>query len=99
VRASTTNPRCPSERRTTSEKTNAIRNQVHPRAANLRADALHELTTAVTVEYSTVVVEDLNVTGMLNNRRLGRVRAVAAPRFAGAELPLEPSALLRISDV
>lgn len=40
--------------------------------ANLRADALHKLTTAVAAEYGTVVVEDLNVAGMLRNRRLAR---------------------------
>jgi putative transposase len=47
------------------EKANAARNRVHHRVANLRADALHKLTTAVAAEYGTVVVEDLNVPGML----------------------------------
>ncbi|MDQ0932787.1 IS607 family element RNA-guided endonuclease TnpB [Streptomyces turgidiscabies] len=54
------------------EKANAARNKVHHRVANLRADALHKLTTAVAAEYGTVVVEDLNVAGMLRNRRLAR---------------------------
>ncbi|MBW5487166.1 IS607 family element RNA-guided endonuclease TnpB, partial [Streptomyces bambusae] len=54
------------------EKANAQRNKVHHRVANLRADALHKLTTAVATEYGTVVVEDLNVAGMLRNRRLAR---------------------------
>ncbi|MFI5801200.1 IS607 family element RNA-guided endonuclease TnpB [Streptomyces sp. NPDC051677] len=54
------------------EKANAQRNKVHHRVANLREDALHKLTTAVAAEYGTVVVEDLNVTGMLKNRRLAR---------------------------
>ncbi|MGX1547812.1 RNA-guided endonuclease TnpB family protein [Streptomyces adustus] len=54
------------------EKANARRNKVHHRVANLRADALHKLTTAVAAEYGTVVVEDLNVAGMLGNRRLAR---------------------------
>ncbi|MFF3469237.1 IS607 family element RNA-guided endonuclease TnpB [Streptomyces sp. NPDC002619] len=54
------------------EKANARRNKVHHRVANLRADALHKLTAAVTAEYGTVVVEDLNVAGMLRNRRLAR---------------------------
>ena len=53
-------------------KANAQRNRVHHRVANLRADALHKLTTAITAEYGTVVVEDLNVAGMLKNRRLAR---------------------------
>lgn len=54
------------------EKANTARNKVHHRVVNLRADALHKLTTAVTAEYGTVVVEDLNVAGMLRNRRLAR---------------------------
>jgi putative transposase len=54
------------------EKANAARNKVHHRVANLRGDALHKLTTSVAAEYGTVVVEDLNVAGMLRNRRLAR---------------------------
>ncbi|MFD7446307.1 IS607 family element RNA-guided endonuclease TnpB [Streptomyces sp. NPDC059909] len=54
------------------EKANAHRNRVHHRVANLRADALHKLTTAVAAEYGTVVIEDLNVAGMLRNRCLAR---------------------------
>jgi putative transposase len=54
------------------EKANAARNRVHHRVANLREDALHKLTTSVAAEYGTVVVEDLNVAGMLRNRRLAR---------------------------
>ncbi|MEO3794760.1 IS607 family element RNA-guided endonuclease TnpB [Nonomuraea sp. B10E15] len=50
----------------------AERNKVHHRVANLRTDALHKLTTGITAEYGTVVVEDLNVAGMLGNRRLAR---------------------------
>lgn len=48
------------------------RNKVHHRVANLRTDALHKLTTAVTAEFGSVVVEDLNVAGMLRNRHLAR---------------------------
>ncbi|WP_234536714.1 IS607 family element RNA-guided endonuclease TnpB [Streptomyces shenzhenensis] len=54
------------------KKASAQRNKVHHRVANLREDALHKLTTKVAAEYGTVVVEDLNVTGMLKNRRLAR---------------------------
>ncbi|WP_225860897.1 RNA-guided endonuclease TnpB family protein [Streptomyces triticiradicis] len=54
------------------EKANAARNKVHHRVANLRTDALHKLTAAVAAEYGTVVVEDLNVAGILRNRRLAR---------------------------
>lgn len=54
------------------EKANSERNRVHHRVANLREDALHKLTASVTSEYGAVVVEDLNVAGMLRNRRLAR---------------------------
>ncbi|MEU3146845.1 IS607 family element RNA-guided endonuclease TnpB [Streptomyces sp. NPDC006999] len=54
------------------EKANAQRNKMHHRVANLREDALHKLTTSVAAEYGTVVVEDLNVAGMLKNRCLAR---------------------------
>ncbi|WP_330349938.1 IS607 family element RNA-guided endonuclease TnpB [Streptomyces sp. NBC_00582] len=54
------------------EKANRQRNKIHHRVANLRTDALHKLTTRVRTEYGTVVVEDLNVAGMLRNRRLAR---------------------------
>jgi putative transposase len=40
---------------------------------NLRRDAIHKLTTALARTYGTVVVEDLNVAGMVKNRRLARV--------------------------
>jgi putative transposase len=44
----------------------------HARVADLRRDALHQLTSALAGTYGTVVVEHLNVTGMLRNRRLAR---------------------------
>jgi putative transposase len=53
-------------------KANGARNKTHHRVANLRADALHKLTTGLCCEYGTVVVEDLNVAGMMRNRRLAR---------------------------
>ncbi|GAA2706050.1 IS607 family element RNA-guided endonuclease TnpB [Micromonospora olivasterospora] len=46
--------------------------RAHARVANLRRDGLHKLTTRLAAEYGTVVVEDLNVSGMLRNRRLAR---------------------------
>ncbi|GAB3692762.1 IS607 family element RNA-guided endonuclease TnpB [Nocardiopsis oceani] len=51
---------------------NRARNKVHHRVANVRTDALHHLTTSVAREYGTVVIEDLNVAGMVKNRRLAR---------------------------
>jgi putative transposase len=49
--------------------------RVHARVANVRADALHKATTALTRRHETVVVEDLNVAGMTRNRRLARAIA------------------------
>ncbi|WP_405090013.1 IS607 family element RNA-guided endonuclease TnpB [Micromonospora sp. NBC_01392] len=52
--------------------------RAHARVANLRRDGLHKLTTRLAREHGTVVVEDLNVAGMLRNRRLARHIADAA---------------------
>jgi putative transposase len=48
------------------------RARLHARVANLRRESIHQLTTALARTYGTVVVEDLNVAGMLRNRRLAR---------------------------
>jgi putative transposase len=49
--------------------------RLHVRAANLRRDALHKLTAALATQNGTVVVEHLNVSGMLHNRHLARAIA------------------------
>jgi putative transposase len=49
--------------------------RVHAKVASVRADALHKATTKLAHAYETVVAEDLNVTGMLSNRRLARAIA------------------------
>ena len=46
--------------------------RVHARVASVRSDALHKATTALARRYETVVVEDLNVTGMISNKKLAR---------------------------
>jgi putative transposase len=56
--------------------------RVHARAANVRADALHKATRDLARRYETVVAEDLNVAGMIRNRRLAR--AVADAGFGAA---------------
>jgi putative transposase len=48
--------------------------RLHRRIADIRADVLHQLTTSLT-RYATIVIEDLNVSGMLANRRLSRAIA------------------------
>ena len=60
--------------------------RVHARAANVRADVLHNATTHLATRYETVVAEDLNVAGMLANRRLAR--AVADQGFGEARRQL-----------
>jgi putative transposase len=47
--------------------------RVHARAANLRRDALHKLTTTLATQHGTVVIEQLNMAGMVRNRHLARV--------------------------
>jgi putative transposase len=44
----------------------------HGRVADVRRDSQHKLTTGLVARYGTVVVEDLNVAGMVKNRRLAR---------------------------
>ena len=48
--------------------------RLHRRIAEIRADALHKLTTHLT-RYRTIVIEDLSVAGMLANRHLSRAIA------------------------
>ncbi|HIC1790746.1 TPA: RNA-guided endonuclease InsQ/TnpB family protein [Escherichia coli] len=46
--------------------------KLHARIANIRADALHQLTTNLTRQFHTIGIEDLNVRGMVKNRHLAR---------------------------
>ena len=46
--------------------------RAHARVANLRHDGLHKLTTGLSAEYGTIVVEDLKVAGMVRNRKLAK---------------------------
>jgi putative transposase len=49
--------------------------RLHARIADMRRDGLHQLTTSVTRRFHTIGIEDLNVRGMLGNRRLARAIA------------------------
>jgi putative transposase len=53
-------------------RADAARNKALGKVADQRRDAIHKLTTRLAATYGTIVVEDLNVTGMLANRRLAR---------------------------
>jgi IS605 OrfB family transposase len=46
--------------------------RTHARVANIRRNALHQLTSELATSYDTIVVEHLNVAGMVRNRRLAR---------------------------
>jgi putative transposase len=46
---------------------------LHNRIADTRKDFLHKLSTKVVSENQTIVLEDLNVSGMVKNRKLSRV--------------------------
>jgi IS605 OrfB family transposase len=66
------------DRRTRVEPSNRwrradnARNRAVSRVADQRRDALHKTTTDLTARFGTLVVEDLNVAGMVRNRRLAR---------------------------
>ncbi len=53
-------------------KTKARVSALHTRVANARRDGLHELSTRLVRKHDTIVVEDLNVAGMVRNHRLAR---------------------------
>ncbi|MHA1917789.1 MAG: RNA-guided endonuclease InsQ/TnpB family protein [Candidatus Ranarchaeia archaeon] len=44
----------------------------HLKVSNIRRDCLHKLTTTLAKNHSQVVVEDLNVSGMMKNKKLAR---------------------------
>jgi len=46
--------------------------RLHYRIANIRRDALHQLTTKLVQHFDVIAIEDLHVKGMLKNRRLSR---------------------------
>lgn len=46
--------------------------RLHARISHVRKDALHKLTTHLTKTYRRIGIEDLNVRGMVRNRRLAR---------------------------
>jgi putative transposase len=47
--------------------------KTHNQIADLRKDFLHKLSTKVVSENQTIILEDLNVSGMVKNRKLARV--------------------------
>ena len=45
---------------------------LHAKIANIRSNALHQLTTSITSRFHTIGIEDLNIKGMVKNRKLSR---------------------------
>ena len=60
------------------DKARAVLARVHVRLANIRKDFWHKLTTTLCRENQTVVIEDLNMSFMLRNRKLARSAADVA---------------------
>lgn len=71
--------------------------RLHQRIANIRTDALHKLTTKLATEFSTIAIEDLNVSGMLRNRCLAR--SIADASFAEFRRMLTYKALMTGAEV
>ena len=46
--------------------------KLHARISNIRSDALHKITTALTSKFGVICLEDLNVKGMTKNKHLAR---------------------------
>ena len=67
--------------------------RLHARIANVRQDGLHQLTSDLTRRFSTIVLEDLNVRGMVRNRHLAR--AVSDMAFAELRRQVEYKAAMR----
>ena len=74
----------PSNRR---ERLHARRRRLHARVVNVRSDRRHKATTAIAKSAGRVVVETLNVAGMVRNRRLSR--AISDAGMAGFLAKLE----------
>lgn len=55
-----------------SKKSSLRVSKIHARVTSIRQDFLHKLSTSLTKTKSTIVIEDLNVRGMVKNRHLSR---------------------------
>lgn len=69
----------------------------HNRISNIRKDALHKLTSALTSRFKTICIETLNVKGMLKNGRLAR--SIADASWAELKRQLIYKAQLRGGEV
>ncbi|MDD2730191.1 RNA-guided endonuclease TnpB family protein [Malikia sp.] len=67
--------------------------KLHARIANIRSNALHKLTTDLTRRFHTIGIEDLNLRGMVKNRRLAR--SITDMGFFELRRQLEYKAVMR----
>lgn len=58
-----------------SEKARRKIAKLHAKIGNIRQDCLHKLTTKLAHNYDIIAIEDLNVQGMMKNRKLSRAIA------------------------
>lgn len=49
--------------------------KLHAKISHIRQDSLHKLTSSLATRFHTLVIEDLNIQGMLKNRKLSRAIA------------------------
>ena len=54
------------------EKAKTKLSRLHAKIGNIRSNSLHQITTYLVSEYDVLAIEDLNVSGMVQNRKLSR---------------------------
>ena len=54
------------------EKAKTKLSRLHAKIGNIRSNSLHQITTYLVSEYDVLAIEDLNVNGMVQNRKLSR---------------------------